>query len=155
MLDCVSRHDDVSRASGDPGPSARNRDGIAGATLALLVRMHRILVLADHHSSNPQARTYAEYRVFAAVARHIRRVRRVRVVLQSSEEKPPREDRVACAITVALGPTGSLRIRAKGSHVYAAINGAVEQLDRALEGRVRTRGAASFGALQNETIASK
>jgi ribosome-associated translation inhibitor RaiA len=95
--------------------------------------MHRILVIADHHSINPQARTYAEYRVFAAVARHIRRVRRVRVALRSAEEKPPREDRAACAITVGLEPSGSLRVRAKGSHVYAAINSAVEQLVRAME----------------------
>jgi ribosome-associated translation inhibitor RaiA len=94
--------------------------------------MHRILVVADRQSINPQARTYAEYRVFAAVARHIRRVRRVRVVLRSAEEKSGREDRVACAITVGLEPSGSLRIRANGLHVYAAINSAVEQLVRAM-----------------------
>lgn len=97
--------------------------------------MHHILVIADHQSISPQARAYAEYRVFAAVARHIRDVRRVRVVLRSAEGKPPREDKEACAITVGLEPSGSLRIRAKGSHVYAAINGAVEQLVRAMEQR--------------------
>jgi ribosome-associated translation inhibitor RaiA len=97
--------------------------------------MHRILVLADDQSINPQARSYAEYRVFAAVARHLRCVRRVRIVLRSAEEKPSREDRVGCAITVGLEPSGSLRIRAKGSHVYAAINNAVEQLVRAMERR--------------------
>jgi ribosome-associated translation inhibitor RaiA len=97
--------------------------------------MHRILVIADHQSINPQARTYAEYRVFAAVARHIHCVRRVRVVLQSAEKEPPCEDRLGCAITVALKPSGSLRIRATGSHVYAAINSAVEQLVRAMERR--------------------
>jgi ribosome-associated translation inhibitor RaiA len=97
--------------------------------------MHRILVIADHHSINPQARTYAEYRVFAAVARHIRGVRRVRVVLRSAQEKRARKDKVACAITVGLEPSGSLRIRATGPHVYAAINSAVEQLVRAMEQR--------------------
>jgi len=97
--------------------------------------MHRILVIADHHAINPQARTYAEYRVFAAMARHIRGVRRVRVVLRSADEYSPREDRVSGAITVALEPSGSLRIRAKGSHVYAAINSAVEHLVRAMERR--------------------
>jgi ribosome-associated translation inhibitor RaiA len=97
--------------------------------------MHRILVIADHHSINPQARTYAEYRVFAVVARYTRSVRRVRVVLRFGEETPP-ADRVACAITVALEPSGSLRIRASGSHVYAAINRAVEQLNLAIERRV-------------------
>ena len=95
--------------------------------------MHRILVIADPDSVNPQARTYAEYRVFAAVARHTRRVRRVRVVIRSAHEKWAREDRVTCAITVGLEPSGSLRIRAKGSHVYAAINSAVEQLVRGME----------------------
>ena len=87
--------------------------------LPLLVQMHRILVIADRHSINPQARTYAEYRVFAAVARHSRLVRRVRVVLRAAAEKPPREDRVACTITVGLEPSGSLRVRRKDPKVRA------------------------------------
>ena len=107
--------------------------------------MHRILVIADPRAVNPQARTYAEYRVFAAVARHIRGVRRVRVVLRSAEDKPPREDSVTCAISVGLEPSGSLKVRANGSHVYAAINSGVEQLVRAMEQRV---------PLQNETTPS-
>jgi ribosome-associated translation inhibitor RaiA len=102
--------------------------------------MHRILVIADHHSINPQARTYAEYRVFAVVARHTRRVRRVRVVLRFAEEKPP-GDRVACAITVALEPSGSLRVRASGPHAYAAINRTVEHLNVAMERRGAQRGS--------------
>jgi len=97
--------------------------------------MHRILVIADHPSISPQARTYAEYRVFAVVARHTQSVRRVRLVLRSAEATSPRE-KVSCSVTVHLEPSGSLRIRVTGSHAYEAINRAVDQLNLALERRL-------------------
>ena len=103
--------------------------------LPSLVRMHRILVIADPHAIDPQARTYAEFRVFAVVVRHTHNVRRVRLVLRSNEENAPR-NKVSCSVTVHLEPSGSLRIRATGSHAYAAINRAVEQLGLAMDRRL-------------------
>jgi ribosome-associated translation inhibitor RaiA len=97
--------------------------------------MHRIFVIADSHSINPQARTYAEYRVFAVVARHTHAVRRVRLVLRQAKEDATGTT-VSCSVTVHLEPSGSLRIRATGSHAYAAINRAIEQLDVAMERRL-------------------
>jgi ribosome-associated translation inhibitor RaiA len=43
---------------------------------------------------------------------------------------------VSCSVTVHLEPAGSVRTRATGSHAYAAINRAVEQLDLAMERRL-------------------
>jgi hypothetical protein len=48
-----------------------------GPYLALILRMNRITVVGDD-TINAQARTYAEYRVFAALARHTRSVRQIR-----------------------------------------------------------------------------
>ena len=98
--------------------------------------MHRISVIADPHSIDPQARTYAEYRVFAAVARHTGNVRRVRVVLRRLDEPAARNNDVSCSVTVYLEPSGSVRIRASASHAYAVINRAVERLDIAMERRL-------------------
>ena len=97
--------------------------------------MHRISVIADPHSINPQARTYAEYRVFAAVARHAGNVRRVRVVLRRLEE-PAARNNVSCSVTVYLEPSGSVRIRASASHAYAVIDRAAAQLDIAMARRL-------------------
>jgi ribosome-associated translation inhibitor RaiA len=100
--------------------------------------MNRITVVGDHDSINAQARTYAEYRVFAVLARHSRRVRRARVVLRHMDEHVTC-DKATCAVTLTLEPSGSLTIRAMGPHVYAAINRAVERLGTALGRRVEQR----------------
>ncbi len=100
--------------------------------------MNRITVVTEDDAINAQARTYAEYRVFATLARHTRNVRRVRVVLRHVDARGTC-DEVACTVTVALEPAGSFRIRATGPHVYAAINRAVERLGRALGRRVEQR----------------
>jgi ribosomal subunit interface protein len=100
--------------------------------------MNRITVVSDDDVISAQARTYAEYRVFAALARHTRNVRRVRVVLRQVDAGDTCE-KVACVVTVTLEPSGVLRILATGTHVYAAINRAVERLDRALGRRVEHR----------------
>ena len=47
-----------------------------GAGLAVDACMKRITVVAGNDSISAQARTYAEYRIFALVARHTRWVRR-------------------------------------------------------------------------------
>jgi len=100
--------------------------------------MNRIHVVANDNAISSQARTYAEYRVFSALTRHALKFRRARVLLR------PREDRggcdtVTCAVTVALDPSGSVRVRVTAPHVYAAINRAVERLGNALGGQVAQR----------------
>ena len=100
--------------------------------------MNRILIVGDDKLVSAQARTYAEYRVFSALSRHTRKVRRVRVVLRQGDD-PGTCETVACAVTVALEPTGSVRIRVTAPHVYAAINRAVERLGDALGARVEQR----------------
>jgi len=86
--------------------------------------MNRIHVVGDTIS---QARTYAEYRVFSALTRHARKFRRARVVFGARDPNGTCPT-VTCAVSVALEPCGSVRVRATGPHVYAAINRAIERL---------------------------
>jgi ribosome-associated translation inhibitor RaiA len=100
--------------------------------------MNRILVVGDDTSICAQARPYAEYRVFTALGRHTQKFRRVRVVLRQRDDRGTCET-MACAVTVALEPSGPVRIRATDPHVYAAINRTVERLSDALGERVEQR----------------
>lgn len=99
--------------------------------------MNHITVVTDDDSIAPQARTYAEYRVFAVLARHIRNLRPTQVVIRQTDEAASR-DRVTCEVTVGLESSGPVRIRATGPHAYAAINRAAERLATALR-RVEQR----------------
>ena len=96
------------------------------------------MVVAAHDSISAQARTYAEYRTFALVARHATWVRRVRVFIRQRQGRRAC-DSVTCTVSATLDPSGSLRIRATGPHAYAAINRAVERLGAALDRRVEQR----------------
>jgi ribosome-associated translation inhibitor RaiA len=75
-----------------------------------------------------QARTYAEYRVFAALTRAAgtRNARSARVVLRHVDLDSEYSE-VACLVTVRFD-ANTVRVRAFGAHAYAAINGAVERL---------------------------
>jgi ribosome-associated translation inhibitor RaiA len=95
----------------------------------------RIEVISEVESSNAQARTYAEYKVFAALAQHTQHVRGARVVLRQDKRNGTSES-VACAVTVALVPSGSVRTSACGPHAYAAINRTVERLGDLMRRRV-------------------
>lgn len=99
--------------------------------------MNRISVVADM-SISAQARTYAEYRMFATLTRHTPDFHRARVALRERDAAES-SDSVDCSLTIALEPSASLRIRATGPHVYAAINRAVERLADALGGRFEAR----------------
>jgi ribosome-associated translation inhibitor RaiA len=100
--------------------------------------MKRIHVVGDDNAISSQARTYAEYRVFSALTRHALKFRRARVLLRPSEDHGTC-DRVACAVSVALEPSGSVRVRMTGPHVYAAINRAVDRLGDVLGGQIEQR----------------
>jgi ribosome-associated translation inhibitor RaiA len=91
-----------------------------------LMESIRIEVVGEDDSSNAQARTYAEYRVFAALARHTQHVRGAKVVLRRARDGTC--ENVVCAVTIALEPSGYVRTRACGGHAYAAINRAVERV---------------------------
>ena len=88
----------------------------------------RIEVVGERTISQ-QARTYAEYRVFAALTQctEADKVRRVRVLLRPVNRGSGCED-IACTVTVARDGPESFRIRTTGPHAYAAINRAVERL---------------------------
>jgi hypothetical protein len=100
--------------------------------------MKRIHVVADDKTISSQARTYAEYRVFSALTRHALKYRRARVLLRPSKDLGTCEG-VICAVSVALEPSGTARVRVTGPHVYAAINRAVERLSDVVGGRVEQR----------------
>jgi ribosome-associated translation inhibitor RaiA len=87
----------------------------------------RIEVIGEDESRNTQARTYAEYKVFAALAQYTQHVRGARVVLRR-DMRNGTCDTVACSVTVALVPSGTVRTRTCGQHAYAAINRAVERI---------------------------
>ena len=99
--------------------------------------MNRITVIGDK-STTAQARTYAEYRVFATLTRLAREFRSARVLL-GERDGPGKCDTVTCSVTVTLRSSGSIRTRVTGPHAYAAINRAVERLGIALGGRVVER----------------
>ena|SRR5688572_17810803 len=108
-----------------------------GLPLLPVEPMH-IEVIGEDESSSAQARTYAEYRVFAALARHTPGIRSARVVLRRHERDDTRHT-VVCAVTVALVPSGSVRTRACGRHAYAAINRAVERIGDLMRRRTTRR----------------
>lgn len=94
----------------------------------------RVEVVGEDDSSNAQARTYAEYKVFAALTRHAQQVRSARVELRRDERRGTCNS-VACAVTVTLEPSGSVRARGLGPHAYAAVNQTVERLGNMMRRR--------------------
>ena len=100
--------------------------------------MKRIHVVGDHNKISSQARTYAEYRLFAALTRDAVKFRRARVLLRPGGDGRTC-DTVTCSLSVGLEPSGSVRVRVTGSHVYAAINRAVEHLAGVLGERIEQR----------------
>ncbi|PYR89359.1 MAG: hypothetical protein DMF84_24355 [Acidobacteria bacterium] len=86
----------------------------------------RIEVIDTDDSTTPQARAYAEYRLFATLARHTRLIRSVRVVLAHAERNGS-ADCVTCAVNLML-ESGSARARARGPHAHGAIDRAAERI---------------------------
>lgn len=88
----------------------------------------RIHVLGDDTISQ-QARTYAEYRVFAALTQlaGAEQVQGARVVLRRAHGIGDGES-VTCMVTVTVAGSNPMRVRSTGDHPYAAINRAIERL---------------------------
>jgi ribosome-associated translation inhibitor RaiA len=93
----------------------------------------RIEVIGTGHSR--QARAYAEYRLFATLARHTRDIRTVRVVLAPHDSSGP----VTCVVHLILDPAGCVRARAHGSHVVGAIDRAAERIGDLMDRRSPAR----------------
>jgi hypothetical protein len=88
----------------------------------------RIEVIGEDAISH-QARTYAEYRVFAALTQSTDTEKVRRVCVQLRPLVPGRgSGGIACTVTVEWEGHDSLRIRTLGPHAYAAINRAVERI---------------------------
>jgi hypothetical protein len=87
--------------------------------------------IVEDESGNPQARSYAEYKVFSALVRHAPQVRGARVVLRRDPADHGCHS-VACAVTVSFEPSGSVRAEARGPHAFAAVNRTVERLGHLL-----------------------
>jgi ribosome-associated translation inhibitor RaiA len=86
----------------------------------------RIDVIDEDDSTTAQFRVYAEYRLFATLARYTRGIRSVRAVLHV--ERKGVADRATCVVTVVLEPSGSAVARAHGSHVHGAIDRAAGRI---------------------------
>jgi ribosome-associated translation inhibitor RaiA len=104
----------------------------------------RIQVLGDDTISQ-QARTYAEYRLFAALTQLVDagKVRDARVLLRRANRRGDGES-VTCMVTVTVADSDPVRVRTTGDHPYAAINRAVERL----------RSASTFEGIALENVES-
>lgn len=105
----------------------------------------RIQVLGDDTISQ-QARSYAEYRVFAALTQlaGAEQVQDARVVLGRGNGSGDGE-RVTCTVTVTVAGSSAMRVRTRGDHPYAAINRAVERLRSAETAERVERGVVESG----------
>jgi hypothetical protein len=99
---------------------------VANRPLICSVGVMRIDVIDEDESAPARARAYAEYRLFATLARHARGIRSVRVVLHVAHKGLT--DRASCVITVVLEPSGSAVARAYGRHVHGAIDRAAGRI---------------------------
>jgi hypothetical protein len=83
----------------------------------------RVYVSSLNAAINPQVLAYAEYRIFAALARYSE-VRQARVVLRSESGGA-----VKCSVTVEDG-AGFTRTSAKGVQAASAIDCAAERVSK-------------------------
>ena len=82
----------------------------------------RVHVSSESASISPQILAYAEYRLFAVLARYVG-VRDARVVLRDEAEGG-----VGCSVTIDFETTASTRTSAKGVHPAATIDRAAERV---------------------------
>jgi len=74
-----------------------------------------------------QIRAYAEYRMFATLARFSRGIRGVRVTIKKTRSRRSVRN-IACEVTVTLDPSGSVRTRVSGPEAYVIIDRAAERI---------------------------
>ena len=98
----------------------------------------RIDVIGEDETITAQVRAYAEYRLFATLARYTQLVRSVRVVLRRAG-RDRTGNQIVCAVTVALEPSGYARARASKPLAYGAIDRATERIGDLMSRRTAQR----------------
>ena len=91
----------------------------------------RIEVTVNTDSVSARIRAYAEYRLFATLARHERVIRRVWIILGSPD--PQAGGALTCEVDVSLQASGSARVLAHGPHLHAAIDSAAERIGHVID----------------------
>lgn len=86
-----------------------------------------IELISEGESTSAQARAYAEFRIFATLARHSRRIRGVKVIVRIPQGSKA-ADLVTCVVHVTLEHSGNVRTRASGPHAYKAIDDAAKRV---------------------------
>ena len=86
----------------------------------------RVVVSSSGEALNQQIRSYAEYRIFSALAPHDD-VLGARVRLRSAG------DEVKCSVSVMLAARADIEARTSGSHAAAAIDRAAERIAALIE----------------------
>ena len=81
------------------------------------------------HSISQQARSYAEYRLFAVLSQVVDtgRVRHARLAFRRTKHRRDSES-VSCTVTIEIDKGEMFRIRTTGNHPYAAITRAMSRL---------------------------
>jgi ribosome-associated translation inhibitor RaiA len=93
----------------------------------------RVHVFAEGVANSAQARAYAEYRLFVALARHGALVQGAQIELRCEGDDGPSAFR--CRMTVSLEPTGRARTCVYASHAYAAIDQAADRIGHLIHRR--------------------
>lgn len=93
----------------------------------------------------PEARAYAEYRMFAAVGKFGRPEDRLTVQLDCSDEM---DRQYRCAATLNLNRVGRIRAQASADRLFAAIDRTAERLADRVALRLSTRGMGAGIAAQ-------
>jgi ribosome-associated translation inhibitor RaiA len=92
----------------------------------------RIAVTDVGRTFGRQTRAYAEYRIFSSLARFSRVVHDVDVTLTLTSTSLTHGSKALCVVVVTVGDGGRLHVRARGRHVYDAINRAARRIGDAL-----------------------
>lgn len=98
----------------------------------------RITVVGPADLTRDQTRAYAEYRVFATLARFGRMVRSATLSLEHG--RMAASSGVTCVIEVDLGERNVLRFRTTDRQASAAIDRTARRAQRAIESRDRATG---------------
>jgi ribosome-associated translation inhibitor RaiA len=97
----------------------------------------RVYVSSPNAAISPQILAYAEYRMFAALARYDA-VRGAQVVLRADGRR-----RIRCSVTIELNSAAPAQASASGSHAVATIDRAAERVGKMMRSRFQPEIAAA------------
>jgi ribosome-associated translation inhibitor RaiA len=97
----------------------------------------RVYVSSPNAAISPQILAYAEYRIFAALARYDA-VRGARVVLRADARRG-----VRCSVTIDFDAAAPAQASASGSHAVATIDRAAGRVSRMMRSRFQPEIAAA------------